>query len=450
MGAYVGYYSKKVESQKRESEKPKSPFSLSNTLVWIVILLAVLAVLNIILLVVYRLASTDKDIWTVIWEYFGSDTFNLVTISLLFPIVSLFLENLLEVRKAVNERIANQKKAITDRKDKNKQAGLEARQKCVEQTSKIWNDVFTLLSEVRFYKKERSGASKELNTKNKKDDNTAPKEPSIQDLEEKLDNLVNSASQTMSNWYFWFPNLRSTDFSENALYLLNILFCTSNTITYFIRKEDDPGKIEELQCTLREIQNGVKRILYHPLICILLNSVSAWEGLMEEDRAKVARAEKEIDFWLAKLREDANKVRKDELKNNVILSTLKGGRPLQKAAEELEKFMEQIEISDDEISKRMKSQEFSDLKEIDYAWARKLAKEEIFVEKFSKSEQFHKFSKLFSKIGHQRLAQIHPKYSRKWVEHLSDWLHFDSTATYLLSRAEWAYALRKKKPRKAA
>lgn len=422
--------------QKGNWEKLKSFLSIDNTLHWIGILFVLLVVLNGALLFVYQQKTSSSSIWIAIWEYLESDAFKYVTISLLFPIFSLFLENLFEVRKAVDERIKENRKAAKERREKDRQEGLEARLKCIDQTSKVWNEIFTLLSEVRFYKKGGKKKSGEM---------------SIKDLEKKLDNLVNSASEIASKWYFMFPNLRHTRFEDCALYFLDMLFYATHTITYLIQKENDPEEIERLQYTLRAIQNGVKGILYYRLISILKNSTIIWESTMDGKRAEKTNAEKEISVSLKGLIEDAEKCRAEELKNNDLLSSLEESEALQKAAKEVEQIIKTVEISEKEVLEKLQLKEFSHFKnrevtkqqDPEYTWKIQNVKEEILMEKFCKSKEFGHFCHLFSEIEHERLAQMHPYYSKVWVEHLSDWLYFDSVANYLFERAKWTRAIEK-------
>ncbi|PVX24951.1 MAG: hypothetical protein CW691_06040 [Candidatus Bathyarchaeum sp.] len=364
--------------------------SLGSTRLWILILSIALVVLNIIVFYVYQQSHITEDFYTQLWEYFKSDAFNYVTISLMLPIVSLFLENLFEIRKVVEEKI-----------EKEKEVGLEARWKCIEKTVTVWNDLFSAITDLLYFKKELGKKTKE------KDNDDEDEKATIEDIQKKIDVSMMLITELVNSWYFRFPNLRNnvqgSNFEGYVVYFINTLAYSAETVAYHIQKSSKPSEVVELQKTLLTILYGVRSFVYHPLLLILKSSISLWEGEKEKDDAKIANANKIIQTNLDALRDNAEWLRKQELENNEIFLAITGkkGNNIRKASKAVE------------------------------ALGKTKSEEEILV-----SADYLKFKELFNKIKHEEImhAKLH---SLKWIRYLSDQLQLRFSCFYVLDRAKW-------------
>lgn len=382
------------ETQKSTDESLfgfKNYLSLDNTFRWITILLSLILVLNFLFLCVYHQQAIEtkpnQSFFVSIWTYFGSDAFNYVTITLLLPILVLFIENLFEVRKNVNERINERRKSAEERREKERQSSIDARWKLIEKTSNSYIDFFNSISDLAHFQKSNNEASKE----EKK--GTEKKNEITTDIRKKLDKHVNSINSLFNEWYNMFPNLNANDgnlcFQDHVCYLINVLLNSAGTISIYIDRSNDSKELDELRHTIATIQNFLQGHIYHNTLNVLKMSILVWEGSFEKDSQKIVKANSEINLAMKNLNNIAKHIMHEEMQNNELLSNVEG--------EEREDFCKSVK----KIITFTQANPHQDHKE---------------------SEEYKKSIELFEKIKHEQLATSTGFYSIEWVRLLSDQL----------------------------
>ena len=166
----------------------KPPTSIKN-------LLVLLVMLNfIIFTIIYQRANPSENLWVQLWNYFESDTFRVVTASLVLPIVLFVLESRFKIVETIEKnRLDRERKEEAELRER----GLE----CLELTSQMWNQLFSFTSEVRHYKKDANEGT------------------SIENILQRLENFSSWGEEIVLMWSFRFPNL-----SNEAQNLLGPVF----------------------------------------------------------------------------------------------------------------------------------------------------------------------------------------------------------------------------------
>lgn len=379
--------------------------SLGSTRTWIFLLLALLILSNIIVFIIYNQSHLNEDVWTQLWTYFTTEPFKVLTISLILPLLTLFVENLFSLRNILGERLFEMKKIRDERREERKKKELEVRSKCIEKTANALNELFSLISELIYFRKDFGDKSEKT---------------SIENILSKIENISLSINEIMNIWHFRFPNLRHKEGEEHLtdflVYFLTLLTNSTFTIADHIQRSDDLKELEELRNTLSSIQCGVRSLVYQKTLTILKCSIEIWEFTekAKEEKTKVGKAEamikvgkaeamikKRLDF----LKDRAKWIREEELEHNKVLANDQSfeTQTFRKASRKVEKLALERPNVDISLSK-----EYLDCKE------------------------------KFKRIKHKDLARCYRRYSLDWVKHLSDILHWRTMCSYILERAKWA------------
>lgn len=223
---------------------------------------------------------------------------------------------------------------------KRKEEHEERQWECIEKTSEVWNQLFSLASEVRYFKK---------------DDNKGAR---IEDILLKLAKFIGPAEDVVSMWNFrFFRNIPEKDIgyskedfektpktSENAtkvynieesvtrgkskyskediessfLVPINVLLRSTLTVAYFIRdaNKEAEKEIPWLQSSLEQIQAGIQRMAHHSIIGVLEHSMY----LEESGKEAIEGIQKDLD----KLRKNADWLTDMEKKNNKLFPSVEG------------------------------------------------------------------------------------------------------------------------------
>jgi len=351
---------------------------------WISVLSALLIMLNLIIFGIYQKSHPDENLWKQLWNYLGSEPTKIVTVSIILPIIMLLLERIFKIRDVIGERI-----------EARKQKRREARWQCIEETSKMWNELYGLVSDVVYYKPPTRRAKKEP---------PAKEEPHLEDTLKKLENLASSWNNIVNMWHHRFPNLSDTNiglsFEDSVHYFIAMLFDSTFTIACYILKSSDRKKINDLQGTLGIIQDVVRSIVYHPMICILKDSMD----LMDIDDPRKDQVQKDLKSCLEYLSESAKALRQEEIEHNEVFSSIKheSAKALREAFKKFEQFR------------------------------REHPKEPI-----KSSDEYKKFHHIFHKIELENFIQGERLYySLKWVKYLATCLNFVSALEHLKERAK--------------
>jgi hypothetical protein len=159
----------------------KNKLGFNNTAIWIGLLLLLVG-FNVIAFFIYKGANPGEIICVQIWHYLESATFKVITISLILPIIMFVLEKRFKIVETLRQnQHLKELKEEEERKEK--------RWECIEQTSKIWNQLWDLTSEIIYFKKDAgTGAA-------------------IEDLFIRLRNFTTSTEEATNMWSHRFPNL---------------------------------------------------------------------------------------------------------------------------------------------------------------------------------------------------------------------------------------------------
>lgn len=338
-------------------------------------LLVLLVMLNFIIFIIYQRANPSENFWVQLWNCLESDTFRVVTASLVLPIILLVLES----RSKIVETI---EKNRLDRERKEDEELRARRLECLELTSQMWNQLFSFASEVRHYKKDvNEGAD-------------------IENILQRLENFSSWGEEIVLMWRFRFPNLSNED--QNLFVdFMNIIGDSTVTVAYFIQEIDDPEEISELQDLLLMIQGGIKIIAHHSIIKVLEYSMDLLDGGVSADRkedinSKIQKNINILKYW-------SEGIKMEERGHNKILAS-SGGKGLEAFRDEVKK-----------IEECMREHP------------------EYYIQDIDKCERFDNFEDLFYKISLEKRAHAekHP-YSIEYLRHIANWLNFKSTCLYLI------------------
>ena len=257
----------------------------------------------------------------------------------------------------------------------------------------MWDELYSVISEVRYF---------EVNAR--AHDKKGERKTSIGDLLKRLENLSSSFNKIVNMWYYRFPNLSDKDtgllFEKNAHYFISMLFDSTFTIAHYIQESGDPQEKDVLRDTLGIIQAVVRSIVYHPLICILKDSM-----YVMDDGPRKDQAQESLKSCLEQLDRAAEALRREEIHHNEFFSNIKGdlGKDLREAFKKTEE------------------------------WKREHPEEPL-----QNSEEYGDFLHLFHQIKLEDLTHGEKfSYSLKWVKHLATFLAFVFTREHLKERATW-------------
>jgi hypothetical protein len=339
--------------------------------------MVVLAVVNLAMFETYRKAHPDQNIWTQLWEYVESGAFKVLTVSLLLPIFLLFLEGSFRIVETVEKsRLGRLRRENEERREKRWQG--------IELTSQMWNQLYDLASEVRYFSVGPAG------------------EPGIRGILQKVANFPNSAEDVVNMWRFRFE-LRK-EYQKVFLVFINTLLHSTETVAHCLADSENTKECEHLQNCLGVIQEGIKTIAHHPIIVVLTHCMELMER--KEDRESSDQAQiiqSTIDDRLKKLREWAEALKEEQMTHNKIFPAMPGP--------EVEAFRR---ASGDVV-----------------IWMRNHPGKPL-----DDYERFDDFGGVFNEIPIETL--IHGwkiVYSKEFVRHLADWLAFQSTCQDLTEMA---------------
>jgi uncharacterized protein YeaO (DUF488 family) len=279
--------------------------------VWVIIFIIFLVGVNVLLFHSYQQSYLLKKLpEPQFWDYVGSDQFKTVNVSLMIPIILAAVGGIFKIGASVEERIRSARQQLT-----------EKRLECIKQTSELWNILYNLANDVRFFKK---GIDYKQH---------------IVDILTKLENLDNMGEEIISLWRSRFPNL-SPEAITSFIQFLNIPWDSTVTVSYCILdKNMDEKDISELQDSLGIIKDVIKFLAHENILFVLNDSVELLgTDLSGEDKKK---KEAQIKSRLAMLNNWTKAIEKEKEENNQILSTVQGEQvdSFREAAKKLKKWL---------------------------------------------------------------------------------------------------------------
>ncbi len=345
---------------------------------WIGLPLGLLVVL-VIAFIIYKEANPSDNIWVQLWNYLESGTLNVVAAGLIIPIILLVLESRFKIVEAIK-----QNRLVRERR--RREEARERRWECIERTSHMWNQLWSITSEVAHYRKSRD------------------KERAIEDLLTRLDTFPSSAEDVVNMWYYRFPNLTLEDTSLFLVFINTLLDC-ARTVAYCIQESENSEEISKLQDSLTSIQSRIKTAVHHPMIYVLKDSMELLElrdaGESSDKEQKIVSR---IKGWLYVLRNVTTDMNRQEKKRNKILSFVDG--------KEVEAF-------------RKASGKFED-------WIRAHPNKNV-----KDFKGYGEFKRLYDKMACEKCG-LHqcPTFSKEYVIYLGGWLGFQDRLDELIQRAQ--------------
>ena len=251
----------------------------------------------------------------------------------------------------------------------------------------MWDQLFSLASEVIHYKKD------------------ATKGASIENILQRLENFTSWGEEIVLMWRFRFPNLSNED-QNLFVELMNVIGNSTVTVAHFIQEKeiDDPEKTLELQDLLLMIQGGIKIIAHHGIIKVLEYSMDLIDGSLSADREKDVNSK--IEEEIEKLKSWSDGIKMIEREHNKILPSI-GGK-------EVEAFRDEVKNVEECMRKHPE-----------------------YIDNINKCERFDNFKYLFYKISLEKRVYVekHP-YSIECLRHIANWLNFEIICLYLRYEAK--------------
>ena len=250
----------------------------------------------------------------------------------------------------------------------------------------MWNQLFSLASEVIHYKKDvNEGAS-------------------IENILQRLENLPSWGEDIVNMWSFRFPNLSDKD-QNLFLDFINIIAESTTTVAYSIQELDNPEEISELQYLLSVIQRCIRTTAHHPIINVLKYSMELLDGGVSADRkedtnSKIQDNMKILKYWSGEIKMKARE-------HNKILSPIGGA--------EVEAFRDEVKKVEECVRRHP----------------------EYTLQDIDKWEGLDNFEDLFYKISLEKRthAEKHP-YSIEYLRYIANWLNFKTICLYLVYETE--------------
>lgn len=349
---------------------------LNNTAIWIGLLLVLLIVLNVIAFSVYRGANPGENLWVQLWNYLESAIFKVITVSLILPLILFALESRFKIAETVR-----QNRFIRERKEKEERK--EKRWECIEQTSKVWNQLWDLASEVAYFKKD------------------ADKGTTIEDLIIRLRNLTTLAEDVTNMWSHRFPDLPAK-YYESFLIFFDAESNSAETVAWCIRCGSDAEEILKMQDSLKRIVESINYLTHHRFIDVLKHSTQSLE-LREanESSDKQEETESKINEHIEYLKAWAKAIQTGERGHNTPFS-----------------------FADTADAKALR-EAYRELRE----WTLKNPGKNP-TDNYTK---YDNFKHLFYKIPHE---QAGPCYSKDFVLYLANWISLEYERAKLMHRAQ--------------
>ena len=281
------------------------PVGYRGVRLWIIILLFLLVGLNVVGFFISQSAHANVSSTQQVWKYLESDTFKVISASLVLPILLFLLESRFKIAETVEKYRSEQ--LLKDREDR-KETCLE----CIERTTEIWNQLHSLTTEVVYF---RDRKDKDCRT--------------IEDILQGLQDYPCQAEDVVNMWYFRFPSVFQAknltgDQTKSAedlfLVFINTLWNSAATVAIYIREQPKSKETARLQNALDAIQGGIKRVAHHSVLNILKNAIRLEEPNLtgdseEKARSLIAGEMQRLDNW-------ARALKKLEAKYTVVMAGL--------------------------------------------------------------------------------------------------------------------------------
>ena len=258
-----------------------------------------------------------RDLLSQVWSFCGTDAFKTVAVSVLLALLLAALGKIFKIKEAFEERIRAQR-----------QIRIDNQKECIENTEKMWDELYCMVSEIRFYNKdivEEFNRNSRVDIKNRK--------CTIEDLLKRSEDFASRAEAVVNQWHFVFPILPKIGEESNRNFIKQLNkqkdSIINNELEKFSKMESDWKDIskkkkevnsdENLPVELKEFKDkfgGISKRKYKKTMQSLLDKEI-------RDKSEVVRIYRRpsrlLVFFINILYEAASTVaysiRKDEIEN---------------------------------------------------------------------------------------------------------------------------------------
>ena len=353
----------------------RNKLGFGGTAFWISFLLVLLVVLNVIAFIIYKEASLGENLWVQLWNYLESATFKVLAASLVLPIILFVLESRFKIIESVKQnRLMRERKEEEERREK--------RWECIVQTSKIWDQLWDLISEVVYFKKDTNKGTE------------------IEDLLIRLRNFTTSAEDVVNMWSHRFPNLPAK-YAGSFLVFFNTELNSATTVAWCIRHSNNAEEIRKMQDSLERIGESINYLAHHNFIDVLKYSMELLK--LREAQASSDKQQDMISIIEGRaesLKAWSNAIGSERYKKNKLFSFIDTD-DVKAYREAYQKFIDWLLIN----------------REKDPAYAEECR------------EEYDNLRRLFYEIPHE---QVGPYFSKEYVLYLANWLGFECQRSRLL------------------
>jgi hypothetical protein len=428
--------------------------------------------------------SLKQDTMAQIWNFCGTTAFDKVTLGLLLVVVMAAIGGIFKIDNAIEEKVRN-----------DRQKRIDAQTKCIEKTAEMWNELYCIVSEVRFYDRERVEK-----LKNAKDGKGTVK--NIDEILACLENFASKAEDIVNTWQFMFPRLpemgnelkkekikeykrewkiyhsgKSTkeskqeiekklkfnQFKASTLILsyVNVLYDAASSVGYFIKKDGGNEHTGDMQESLGVIQDVIKGLAHHTILSLLKNSVDPLDS--HQSNKSVENTRENIKKYINRMHNDISVLKKWEYENPPLL-IMKKDKAYTAFQNETQKFMDWVKsrTESEELKEKEKDEQrniYDDLlvsfgKAMNdvFEWSRNLmespkskADKEVEKRQKEKEENAKKYSTL--RMSFDNMVTEGPdgiinawefKYTEDYLKKLAHNLAFHALTIDLRDRVTWS------------
>lgn len=330
--------------------------------IWIYISIVLIFIINLLILKIFQLSHSIQPLEKLLWNYFESDVFKIITISLLIPI---FLS-------LIDKRF----KIIENYKERKKEKQVEI----IKNSIVNWNDYYSVINEVIHCFIDVN--NKDIHNKN------------LVDILKKLNNFNSINLNLTLSWKSYF--FVDDEIKDLIIFFDNLLNNVTKSVINYIKESNDINEITKLQNSLAIIHNILGNYTHSYGFQILLNIVELQENLLSHRE-------------LEKIKKNNNDLITDVKKQVIILKNLEL---------KYNDMFSAVDLNLTDFNLKLKNV----LKWMQKNLTRNVYPEEF--QRLAKtSSEYNDFINLFYNISlDKRIYAINFPYSKNYIYHLTDHL----------------------------
>jgi hypothetical protein len=412
-----------------------------------------------------------KDWQGQIWGLMGTETFKTITVSLLLAVILAVIGGVFKIDNAIEEKIRAEK-----------QKRIDSQTKCIEKTADMWNELYCIVSEVRYYDIARV-------KKLQNSENSNNKARTITDILMSLQDFDNKAEDVVNTWQYTFPQLPEIGYeliqekkieykkewefvnnhnkmprelrekisnqsivgkyvaSELIILFVNVLLKATYSVAYIIQKKErvqlgqkqenledknEEMDVQTIQNSLGIIQEVIKAGAHQGILNLLKNAIEPIDKTNHENKGEGTRDN--VKTQLIHLYNNARKIRYfeyDYFQKRCFPFSLETGD----ACNEFQNKATEYVVRYNSL-KNYKPDNTLSKKELEEKKIQDKKKKESEID--SNQEQLEtSFRKMFDKTQTNIIGAWDLKYPADYLKNLANFLAFRETRWYLEDKADW-------------